>query len=359
MVRIPLRVVDESVDEIVHEGVVAISVVDTHVHVGAHIGCALAIACAYRVTQRECAVAQGQVGEAVQAAVEGSGAVEGHRVLSSVAAVPHHVDYGALDVSAVETDVERRELLPVGIAEVAAQAVGEIGGQRGITEADVHRVGVVRHGHELRGGRLAGGSAVEQPHAGEFAEVSVERDLGREVPAEVVVGDGAIRSFCLTFGNNVARGAVEGSGGHGREADLCAEAFVLEHHVHAHLLAVGLVDDAVGVLGVEFSVVVEVEGLLVGVGLVPVVGVVGLGVEMVAERLGVGNAAAERVGTLVVGEVLVHRLYGGDSPEVVVGGGSVAVDSVHHVVGEAEVDSGGEGAAGKSEPLPEEEGAAG
>ena len=237
--------------------------------------------------------------------------------------------------------------------------MGEIGGQRGITEADVHRVGVVRHGHELRGGRLAGGSAVEQPHAREFAEVGVERDLGREIPAEVVVGDGAIRSFCLTFGNNVARGAVEGPGGHGREADLRAEAFVLEHHVHAHLLAVGLVDDAVGVLGVEFSVVVEVEGLLVGVGLVPVVGVVGLGVEMVAERLGVGDAAAERVGALVVGEVLVHRLDGGDSPEVVVGGGSVAVDSVHHIVGEAEVDPGGEGASGKPEPLPEEEGAAG
>ena len=233
--------------------------------------------------------------------------------------------------------------------------MGEIGGQRGITEADVHRVGVVRHGHELRGGRLAGGSAVEQPHAREFAEVGVERDLGREIPAEVVVGDGAV---FLGLGI-VARGAVEGSGGHSREADLCAEAFVLEHHVHAHLLAVGLVDDAVGVLGVEFSAFVEVESLLVGVGLAPVVGIVSLGVEMVAERLGVGDAAAERVGALVVGEVLVHRLDGGDSPEVVVGGGSVAVDSVHHIVGEAEVDPGGEGAAGKSEPLPEEEGAAG
>ena len=227
--------------------------------------------------------------------------------------------------------------------------MAEVRCQRRVTEGYVEGVRVVGHGHQLRGRRLAGISAVAYPRGEVVARLEEEHGLRREVPPEVVVH---LRAVC--FGHCIVLGgAVVCPRGYRGEAELRAHLLSLVHDVGADLLALLLVDYLVGVVVVYRSPVVEVVGGLVGQRTAPVVGVVGLEEEALGKRLGIGKPAPQGGGLLQVVEALVDALEG--LGPVFERAGAVLVESVELVVRIAEVHVGREGPSGLAQPLAVEE----
>ena len=129
---------------------------------------------------------------------------------------------------------------------------------------------------------------------------------------------------------------------------------VLEEDVGTDLVTAAEVHRPVGIPRVEGVVLEEVIGVLLGDGLPPVEGVVAFDIEVVAERLGIGQGRGNIVVLLILDDILVQQgLPRRQTVGIVVG--RTLVDLILAILREIEVDIGCKGTAGDAETLAEQE----
>ena len=157
-----------------------------------------------------------------------------------------------LDHTRIEAEVGGRELLAVVETEFTVDVVREVRGQGRITERDVDRVGVVRHRHELGDVRLAGVAAVEE--ADVQIVVGIPDDLGVRRPVEH--GEGGVDLVAGPGSSIVSRGGTQAG------TDLCTEIVTLIEEVDTYALVHVIVQDAVGIAGIEHFTTGDVVVLL-------------------------------------------------------------------------------------------------
>ena len=239
----------------------------------------LAVAYASHLADGKVGLAQRDVGEQVQAEVERRRAVERHGIAGAVGAVPDGAGDGVLDITSVEPRIHRGEGLAVVEPEVSVEIVAEVGCQRGITETDVQRVGIVRHGKQLRHRRLVGPAAVEYAHVGILSHLPPHHG-GRGIsPAGIII---RLHLACA-YGFVVGLGRLRG------EAELGAELLQLVQYVCAEIVALVIIGDAVGIILVERPSVGVVVGILLGVRPGPGITVVGFHIPMLHYGFGISD----------------------------------------------------------------------
>ena len=133
---------------------------------------------------------------------------------------------------------------------------------------------------------------------------------------------------------------------HGRESNLRTGLVALIHQVRPYLLVVGFIQDLVGI-NERFGIGNVVPGVLLGRGLAPGIAVIGLKVEIIADRLRICGPAHEAAAALVGSDALVHVLK---SPTGVIG----AVEGIQVIVAERIPSHDGHRTSGNSETLAKE-----
>ena len=229
--------------------------------------------------------------------------VDRHGVLHAVGVVPAGVDDVVGPVGDVQVGVERRVGLHIRIVEHHEHIVRERGVQTQVAEGDALRVRVVGHRHHLCQARLGALAAVVDAEHPVVAEVEVDAGVRRPVQHAERRIEGVDAAYRLVVRSLRLQAGAQ------RDVVLL---FLLAD-VEAGVLAVHLVRDVAGVVDVLH--VVAAYALVVGVlgrgAVAVVIGVVGLQIEILAQRLRVGDAAV-RAGRRRAGavELVDHRGIG-------------------------------------------------
>ena len=229
--------------------------------------------------------------------------VDRHGVLHAVGVVPAGVDDVIGPVADVQVGIERRVGLHIRIVEHHEHIVRERGIQAQVAEGDALRVRVVGHRHHLCQARLGALAAVVDAEHPVVAEVEVDAGVRRPVQHAERRVEGVDAAYSLVVRSLRLQAGAQ------RDVVLL---FLLAD-VEAGVLAVHLVRDVAGVVDVLH--VVAAYALVVGVlgrgAVAVVIGVVGLQIEILAQRLRVGDAAV-RAGRRRAGavELVDHRGIG-------------------------------------------------